>query len=271
MVRLAACVAVSLLATHRAIAQSGEPAPVVRGRVIDARTALPMRDVNIVITSGSDTLGRTRSDSVGAFQSIVGAATTVVVHFSRIGYRADSITSAAGAEFPLRVAMASTNAVANALAAVVVRDTARTSFERRARRNAGGSFIRQDEIEKRKPVRTSDLFRALPGVRIDDSSGVTQLVSIRSTRQTAPTSRQMTLGGETVNIPSTNAKRCVLRIGVNGRLMMQDFSVDDVRPMEVAGIEVYLGAATIPTEFSNVQRDAPCGIIMIWTKKGGEG
>jgi hypothetical protein len=229
-----------------------------------------MRDVSIIITSGTDTLGRVRSDSTGAFQSTVGAATTVVAHFIRIGYRADSISSAAGSEFPLRVAMTPINAVASTLAPMVVRDTARTSFERRARRNAGGSFIRQADIEKRKPLKMSDLFRSLPGVRIDDSSGVTQLVSIRSTRQTSPTARAMTIGGETVKIPSGNAERCVLRIGVNGKLMMPGFSIDDVRPEEVAGIEVYLGAATLPTEFSSVQHDAPCGMIMIWIKTGGE-
>ena len=50
--------------------------------------------------------------------------------------------------------------------------------------------------------------------------------------------------------------------------MPPDFSVDEIRPEEILGIEVYLGAATIPAEFSSVQHDAPCGIIMIWTKSG---
>jgi len=247
-------------------AQSGASTPTLRGRVIDARTGTPVRDVSIVLTSGRDTIGRLRSDSVGLFQSGEVTATTLVAHFTKIGYRSDSISSTVGAEFPLRVAILPNSAMTNTLAAVVVRDTSRSSFERRARRNAGGSFIRAQDIEKRSPVRTSDLFRSFPGVRIDDSAGVTQLVSNRSPRQTMPTPHKMVIGGETVSMPSTNSRRCVLRIGVNGRLMAMDFSVDDVRPAEIVGIEVYLGAATIPSEFSNVQNDAPCGIVMIWMK-----
>jgi len=53
-------------------------------------------------------------------------------------------------------------------------------------------------------------------------------------------------------------------------LMPVDFSVDDIRPNDVKGIEVYLGPATIPAEFSSVQPDAPCGLVMIWTKTGSE-
>jgi hypothetical protein len=246
-------------------AQGGDPAPALRGRVIDARTGAPLRDVNVTITLGRDTLGRARTDSVGLFQSAVGAAGTVVAHFSRIGYHPDSITAVTAAEFPLRVAMSSVSA-ANTLAAVIVRDTSRSSFERRARRGAGGSFIREEDIERRHPVRMSDLFRSLSGVRIDDSSGVTQLVSLRVGRQIPPTARKAAIGGETISMPSTNARPCVLRVGVNGRLMQPDFSVDDVRPGDVFGIEAYLGAATIPAEFSSVQNDAPCGIVMIWMK-----
>jgi hypothetical protein len=52
--------------------------------------------------------------------------------------------------------------------------------------------------------------------------------------------------------------------------MPPDYSIDDVRPVDVRGIELYLGAATLPVEFSSVQPDAPCGIVMIWTKSGAE-
>ena len=270
-VTLAGWVLVGLVAAHHLAAQASEPPPILRGRIIDARTATPVRDVSVIVTAGRDTLGRARSDTSGMFQSLVGTpATSVVVHFIRIGYRADSLKLPTGLEAPLRVAMVPVNATANTLAAMVVRDTARSGFERRARRKTGGAFIRLEDIEKTKPVRTSDLFRSYSGVRIDDSSGVTQLVSLRSTRQQAPTPRKAVIGGENVMMPSTNAARCVLRVGTDGRLMPPDFSVNDIRPADVVGIELYLGAATIPTEFSSVQPDAPCGMVMIWTKNGTE-
>jgi hypothetical protein len=164
--------------------------------------------------------------------------------------------------------MVSVNSATTTLAATVIRDTAKSGFERRARRNTGGTYIRLADIERRKPVRTSDLFRTYPGVRLDDSSGVMQLVSVRSTRQASPSARLQVMGGDTVASRLPVATRCVLRVGTDGHLMPVGFSVDDVRPIDVQGIELYLGAATIPVEFSSVQADSPCGIVMIWTKTG---
>jgi len=41
--------------------------------------------------------------------------------------------------------------------------------------------------------------------------------------------------------------------------------VDDyVLPREVAGVEIYLGAASLPAEYGGA--DARCGAIVIWTK-----
>ena len=256
------------LAATSVLAAQGVAGIVFRGRVIDARTATPLRDVTVVLTSGHDTVAHARSDSAGAFQATGDAAAheKFVAHFARIGYRADSIAARVADAFPLRVAMTPIGAANNALTAVIVRDsTARTSFEQRARRSSGGKYIRAADIEKRKPSRTSELFRSYPGVRLDDSSGVTQLVSLRSMRENVPGSRDL---GEGARMPGSDARRCVLRVATEGRLMPIDFSVDDIRPEDIEGIELYLGAATIPAEFSSVQHDAPCGIVMIWTKRG---
>jgi len=265
-VLLASWITLQMAATTGLAAQ-GAAGIVFRGRVIDARTATPLRDVTVVLTSGRDTVARARSDSSGAFQATgdTAAREKFVAHFTRIGYRADSTAARVADAFPLRVAMTPVGA-ANALAAVIVRDsTARTGFEQRARRSSGGKYIRAADIVKRKPNRTSELFRSYPGVRLDDSSGVTQLVSLRSMRETGAVSRDL---GDGARMPASDARRCVLRVATDGRLMPIDFSVDDIRPEDIEGIELYLGAATIPAEFSSVQHDAPCGVIMIWTKKG---
>jgi hypothetical protein len=251
-----------------ALAGQSPTAPILRGRVVDARTASPLRDVGVTITTGRDTVARGITDSTGAFQMTTRSG-PLVAHFVRLGFRPDSIATTVG-EFPLRVAMvAGTATVASTLGPVVVRDSAaKTAFERRAQRRNGGSFIRAEDIAKQKPVRTSDLFRSIPGVRIDDSSGVTQLISLRGTRQAPETGRSIVLGRDTLRSPTTNATRCVLRAALDGHLMPPDFSVNDVRPEEVMGIEIYLGPATIPVEFSSVQHDAPCGLVMLWTKVG---
>lgn len=267
-----ACIVVAgLLVPRRGEAQT-ERLPILRGRVVDARTAMPIPDASVTITSGRDTIGRARTDSSGAFSSAVSSnVATAVVHFNRIGYRVDSLATPVVRELPLRVAMVSASVATNTLAAMVVRDTARSGFERRARRSSGGTFIRLEDIERKKPVRTSDLFRTFPGVRIEDSSGVTRLISARSMRQSAPSTRKMVSGTDTlVTSPGSGATHCVLRIATDGHLMPADFSVDDIRPIDVKGVEVYLGPSTMPAEFSSVQHDAPCGLVMIWTKMGSE-
>jgi len=236
----------------------------LRGRVIDARTAVPLRDVGVTITVGSDTVARGVTDSLGAFQ-MTARRGPVIAHFVRLGFRPDSIATTVG-EFPLRVAMvAATATVASALKPVVVRDTtARSGFQRRAARNTGGSFISEAEIARRKPTRTSDLLRSYSGFRIYDSSGVTQLISMRGTRST-PDSHRSAIPGDTMPAPNA-ARRCVLRIALDGNLVPTEFSIDEVRPEDIMGIEIYNGAATMPAEFSSVQHDAPCGLVMIWTK-----
>ena len=47
-----------------------------------------------------------------------------------------------------------------------------------------------------------------------------------------------------------------------------DFRIDEViSPGSVEGIEVYRGLSTVPAEFLNP--DAECGVIAIWTRRGG--
>ena len=252
------------------VTNTGVSQGTLRGRIIDGRGAFPLSDVSVVVTAGRDTLARTRSDSSGQFEAPLATAASVVAHFMRLGYQADSISATGGGETPLRVAMMPLR-TSNLLSTVVVRDTARSAFDRRARRNAGGVFMRLEDIEKKKPVRTSDLFRSVPGVSVSaDSNGVMQLVSQRALRQSVPGSRVSISGNDTIIAPPGNARRCATRIGVDGRLMPPDFSMDDLRPSDITAIEAYLGAATIPIEFSSVQRDAPCGIVMFWIKNGAE-
>jgi hypothetical protein len=206
----------------------------------------------------------------------VSDSSMLMAHFRWVGYRPDSIAATRDAT-PLRVALEPLQ-VATKLATVRVAADAHSGFERRARRNSGGYFIRRADIEKRKPLRTADLFRNIPGVALSDSAGIIQVVSMRAYRRAQPTPAGamggrgnrpgMVIGSDTVTGPESGGERCAIRVGLDGRLQDSGFSVNDVNPEEIEGIEAYMGVATIPIEFSTVQRNGICGLIMIWTRVG---
>jgi len=232
----------------------------LRGVVIDARTTAPIRGGEFAVTTGRDTVGTARSDSTGRFQLALGSATTVMLHVRKIGYRVDSIAVNAADDHILRIALDPSVAT---LASVVIKDAAITTFERRARRSAGGHFIRLSDIERAKPTQTTDLLRTIPGITFSDSGGVQRALSQRNLRSTPPSLRRGGAQG-----PESDAERCAFRVAIDGRLMSTDFFLNYIPPSDIVAIEVYEGAATIPVEFSSVRRGSPCGLIMIWTKTG---
>jgi len=291
--RLAAATMLALVPAI-GLAQGDSTRATMRGRVIDARTMRPLPSVVVIITAGSDTLGRAQTDTGGAFMVAARTASRPVAHFVLAGYRTDSLATDASAS-PLRVAMTSTSAAAIATLGPtkVVASKGTTDFDRRAARHVGGVFITEAEIAKRQPVRTSDLFKTILGVSVRDSGGMLQLVSNRGLRASlsGTATTPGTSGRGVANVkgappvgrgapsqfvfddssrgPAVDGRKCVLRVGVDGQLMDPSFSVDEVPVGSIRGIEAYVSAATIPIEFSTVQPDAPCGIVMIWTRNQG--
>jgi hypothetical protein len=57
-------------------------------------------------------------------------------------------------------------------------------------------------------------------------------------------------------------------IDSSGVLREWGFSLDGIEPKEIHGVKVYPGPATIPAEFGGMRKDAYCGLVMIWTRRG---
>jgi hypothetical protein len=64
------------------------------------------------------------------------------------------------------------------------------------------------------------------------------------------------------------AAPCILRLVLDGLALPAGTSVDEVKPEEVAGIEIYTGPASMPVELAHFQEDSWCGTVVIWTKGG---
>jgi hypothetical protein len=110
-------------------------------------------------------------------------------------------------------------------------------FYRRAA-NGPGYFITREDIEDRPISRPTDILRRVPGLDI-------------GARRSGRT-------------PVTMGRRdgCVPDFYLDGA-RAPFFNIDNLEPMDIAGIEIYRGNSEVPIRFKHRDR---CGVIVIWTR-----
>jgi hypothetical protein len=121
-------------------------------------------------------------------------------------------------------------------------------FYNRVGRGYDGQVITQEDIQERAPRTLGDLLVSVPGVRVD--YGVAGSFQVRMRRA--------------VRMDSSAESGCVPLV------YMDDIPVDvgwleNVLPSRVAGLEIYSGAGT------PIQYNDPCGVILVWTRRGDPG
>jgi hypothetical protein len=118
-------------------------------------------------------------------------------------------------------------------------------FEMRKSRGFG-TFITREQIEKKNPRVTTDLFRSVSGVKLLRENGTPTVVSSR-------------LG---------TMAYCPVRYYVDGASYpLYGQSIDImVQVVDIGAIEVYPGGASVPPQFGG--RESACGVVAIWTRQG---
>jgi hypothetical protein len=118
-------------------------------------------------------------------------------------------------------------------------------FEMRKSRGFG-TFITREQIEKKNPRLTTDLFRTVSGVKLLRENGTPTVVSTR-------------LG---------TMAYCPVRYFIDGSSYpLYGQSIDTmIQVADIGAIEVYPGGATVPPQFGG--RESACGVIAIWTRQG---
>ena len=110
------------------------------------------------------------------------------------------------------------------------------------RRSGFGHFLTAEDFAKRGAIVTSDVFRTVPGLRVERG-----------------------FGGSTLSMRSAFGEDCAPAFYING--MYMNLSADDVddwvRPKEIVGVEVYTGES-VPPQFQRGM--SGCGSIVIWMK-----
>jgi hypothetical protein len=226
---------VSDTATRRLRAGGGR----LHGVVVMAANGRPLAGAQVSIPDGPET----RANEKGEW-TLVGAPTgTRVLEVRAVGYFPDRRSVNVIDSAPsVRSSLVTMKAMLDTVRITASRRTlAGSGFEDRRRGAGSGHFLTAADFARAQPVLTTDLFRMVPGVRVE-----------RVGMQ-----RQMYLRG-------AFADWCQPAVYING-MFMSDISADDlddyVNPSDVAGIEFYTTA--VPPQFSH--GFAACGSIVVWT------
>ena len=147
---------------------------------------------------------------------------------------------------PVRVELVTLKSVLDTVqvrAAVVARNM--VGFNER-QRSSSGKFITAADIERRRALVVTEMFNSVPGMRLQRNPN----------------------GGTSILIRGLSEDLCEPNFFIDGA-DLGPMSADDVdafvRTQNVAGIEIYAGAA-VPGQFSRGMAGNACGSVVIWTK-----
>jgi len=268
-----------LTSAQRQVAVAERPLPGAAAAATVAITALdaggrPLPGATVRIGSlpavVTDTGGRARGAALPAGEYLVSMAhPTLGTLTGRVtvpaGLGAVELRPAGGAGSTSLVVVA--NRVV-ALAGVEARSAARSSaldlqgfYARRQR--GGGVFLTDSALQMRQAGRLSDVLRRVEGVRLVRYSAEGQ---------------QRTMGEDSYRIASGRASTsisradwCWMDVYLDGQLVQTHDRPGEARDLDglslrdVTAVEVYRGAAEVPTEYRG--STSACGIILIWTRR----
>lgn len=214
--------------------------------VVKDSSGIPIPMVEITALKAGRTV---RSDSAGHFLLDDIPATNSDISFRRLSFAPVILLIAVPPEDTTEVEV-KLGYVAAQLTGVVVQEhpeQLRTLVAFESRRVQGvGRFITRAQIEKRNPMRLTDMLRSIPGTMI--ITGDNGRSAVRFTRGTGV--------------------RCPPQYIIDG-MQASNFSLDDMPPTDVEGIELYSGSAGVPPEYNHLYSTSICGTVIIWSRIPG--
>jgi hypothetical protein len=146
------------------------------------------------------------------------------------------------------------------------RDRRIEEFYRRAQNHITGRFVTRAQIEEKNATDFTDIFRGLPGVRVDP--GPNGYV-IRSARAVSMGGGQAHGNGAASSRGSDDMGAliaggdCAPSYFVDGFPFSMDGPLNQaMSPAEIEGVEIYFG--NVPPQWGGTR--AMCGVILIWTR-----
>lgn len=241
------------------------PVPQVRGQVHEIDSDAPVAGaVATLVAANGRAVSMTRTDSTGAFVLTASAPGEYQVAVRRIGYMPTTsstvqLTTGRAVElafplFSLGTTLAPITVTGEAASTVL----SRWGFYER-QQGVGGVFLDRAAIEERAgATELGHLLQGTTGVRVDSNGrvrlrgigcdGSPPLVYVDGVRLYDKYSVEERIAGS--GVPSAEEWQRA------------------IHPIHVEGIELYRSPAEIPAQY-NTGGDAACGVILVWTRRGG--
>ena len=197
----------------------------------------PLADAQLRVR---DAAGVARTDSSGRFTLVNQPAGSQLLETRRVGYLLSQVPVELRGGRATEVTVTLTRIVNLDSVLVTARRARYPEFEQR-RRNGFGRYFDESDIEKRQPIETSDLFRMLPGFRVQGFGLDARIMSTRG---------MVSLSGH---------GGCPTNVVING-IQHQDINLIDAA--SVGAIEIYASSVGAPLQY-----DAFCGVVVIWLKR----
>jgi hypothetical protein len=121
-----------------------------------------------------------------------------------------------------------------------------TQFEQNRKSYGAGRFITPEMLEARPPIRTTDVFRAIPGTRVVPGP----------------------FGDRVIMRSMTMASWCTPDLWIDGMRAVNDVPLEMlVSPQDLLAVEVYTGGAALPAQYTGL---SGCGAILLYTGVRGK-
>ena len=214
----------------------------LRGTVVAAGSGQPLAGALVRIIGGP----QTRANDRGEWTLGDAPTGTRSLEVRALGYypahRAVDVVTGAAA---VAVELSTFKTMMDTVRIIVARAQDRSSGGFEERHRAGmGRFLTAEDIARRGAVFMSDVFRMVPGVRLDGSGTFERRILVRA----------------------INRGWCAPEVYIDG-LRMFRFNADDIdgwlTPKNIVGVEIH-SAPQVPPEFEH-SRPA-CTVLAIWTK-----
>ncbi len=241
----------SFASTTPAVAPAVASSAAVRVQVTrDGGAAVADAEVAVDV-DGVSYLARTDSAGVARFVGL--SAGEARLRVRRLGFSEGTVRATLKAgENDLAVLVRGSTVTLETMKVVAARNVPARLAEVDARiaRGEPNAVVTRADIDKRNPMKLSQMLRGVAGLRLADSSGAMVAISTRGVK----------FQREGLYVP------CVMRVMVDGVITSSSVDIDNVVPVDVYAVEVFFGGARVPPQFGGIRTDQWCGLIAIWTR-----